>query len=83
MFSNVTDVRPVQPSNAYLPILVTLDGMVIEVRLVQPLNTKEAMTVSWLFSSNIIDVRPVQPSNALKPMPVTLDGTVIDRSYGY
>lgn len=34
----VTDVRPVQPEKALLPIKVTLLGIVMEVRLVQPLN---------------------------------------------
>ena len=33
--SNVTDVKPVQPEKAEKPMLVTLSGMVIEVKPVQ------------------------------------------------
>ena len=35
---NITLVRPVQPSNAWYPILITLLGIVTLVRLVQPRN---------------------------------------------
>mgnify|MGYP006994919788 CR=1 FL=1 len=36
VFSNVTDVSPVQSSNAHRPMLVTLSGMVTDVNPAQP-----------------------------------------------
>ena len=38
IFLNVTLVKPVQPSNASEPMLVTLSGIVILVKPVQPRN---------------------------------------------
>ena len=39
-------VRPVQPLNAYVPIVVTLSGMVILLRPVQSLNADEPIVVT-------------------------------------
>ena len=38
LFPMVTEVKPLQPQNAFHPIEVTLLGMVIEVKLLQPEN---------------------------------------------
>ena len=56
-------------------MLVTLFGIVIEVRLRQLWKTPSPMLVT-LFGI-VTDVRPVQPSKAFSPMLVTLFGIVI------
>ena len=63
-------VRPVQPLNAELPMLVTELPMVTLVRPVQPLNAELPMLVTEL--GIVTFVRPVQPLNAELPMLVTL-----------
>ena len=50
------------PLNASLPMLVTLLGIVIEVKLVQPENAPSPMLVTP--SGIVIEVKPVQPENA-------------------
>ena len=52
-------LEPKAPS----PIVVTVSGMRIEVRLVQPLNAYSPMVVSE--AENIIEVKLLQPRNAL------------------
>ena len=59
----VTEVKPVQPPNAWVPILVTVDGIVTEVKLVQPSNAAAPILVTptGIFT----EVKLVQPWNAL------------------
>ena len=72
------EVRPEQSANAYLPMLVTLLGIVIEVRPEQPENAEPPMLVTLL--GIVTEVRPEQPEKALFPMLVTLLGMVIEVS---
>ena len=44
----VTEVRPLQPSNAELPIVVTLEGMLMLVRPLQPSNAELPIVVTLL-----------------------------------
>ena len=60
--SNLTEVRLVQPRNAFFPILVTLLGMVIVVKLLQLENAELPMLVTLL--GMVIVVKPVQTENA-------------------
>ena len=62
-------VRPVQPSKALLPILVTESGMTMLVRPVQPL--KASFPISVTESGMTMLVRPVQPLKASFPISVT------------
>ena len=62
--------------NASSPILVTLFGMVTEVRLEQPLNASSPILVT-LFGM-VIEVRLAQLLNALIPILVTLFGMVME-----
>ena len=55
-----------------MPMLVTLFGMVMEVRLVQPSKAWLPMLVTFL--GIVIEVRPLQLLKAAAPMPVTLSG---------
>ena len=70
----------VQPVNALLPTLVTFAGMVISVRLVQPLNTV-ALIVFNDAGSDIADIPDslakeppgilvTSPLNVITPLPV-------------
>jgi xanthosine utilization system XapX-like protein len=71
--SNITEVKAVQPKNApstlkppEIPapiIVVTLLGIVIEVKLVQPWNAAAPIVVRLLGDSNVMVVRLVQPQN--------------------
>ena len=45
------EVKPVQPSKAYSPILVTLSGILMEVSPVQPL--KAYSSISVMLSGNM------------------------------
>ena len=63
------------PQKALAPILVTLLGIVMFVRLLQSENVSSLITVR-LFGSVIL-VRPLQPVKAPLPMLVTLSGMVI------
>ena len=56
-------------------MLVTLFGMVMEVRLVQPRKALLPMLVT-LFGM-VTEVRPLQPEKAEPPMLVTLPGMVV------
>ena len=53
-------------------MLVTLFGMVIEVKPVQPKNARSPMLVTLV--GMVIEVKPVQPENAQALMLVTLLG---------
>ena len=48
VFSNVTLVKLLQKENTYLPILVTLSGMVTLVKLLQDSNAEEPILVTLL-----------------------------------
>jgi len=73
----VTLVRLEQPVNALLPILVTLLGIFMLVRLVQSENTPASIRVTLEFGSKITLCSLVQPENALLPILVTLLGMVM------
>ena len=66
----VTEVRPLQPEKAELPILVTLLGIETEVRPLQPEKAELPMLVTLL--GIVTEVRPLQPENAEIPMFSTL-----------
>ena len=61
---------------ASFPMLVTLSGIVTDVRPVQP--EKAAYPTLVTLSGIVTDVRPVQPEKALFPILVTLSGIVTD-----
>ena len=44
----ITEVKPVQPEKAAVPIVVTELGMVTEVRPVQPEKAQSPIDVTWL-----------------------------------
>ena len=84
LFEIVMLLRDVHPLNALTPIVATLDGIVIVVKLVllQPLKAKLPIVVSvdrvviiWFV---VVDCKLVQSWNALSPIFVTLFGIVID-----
>ena len=58
-----------QPHNAYEPMLVTLSGMVMEVRPVHLEKASSPIVVT--LSGMAMEVRPVQPEKAQSPMLVT------------
>ena len=62
------------PENAEVPIDVTVDGIVILVKLVV-LKASFPMVINPLDSET--DVNPVQEKNAEVPIDVTVDGIVI------
>ena len=64
-----------QPENADLSIDITLSGMVISARLVQPENTPEYIPVRFFGKSTFES--DVQPKKANSPIDVTLSGMVI------
>ena len=70
----VTEVRPVQLSNAYWPIEVTEPGMVTAVRPVQFWNAELPIEVTEL--GMVIEVRPAQFWNALFGIVVTFSPKV-------
>ena len=57
----VIDVKPVQPSNASEPILVTESDILIDSKLVQKSNALLPILVTEL--GIVIDVKPPQPEN--------------------
>ena len=75
VFSKSTLVKPVQPKNALLPILVMLSGIVMLVNPSQPENVLLPMLVTPL--DIVMLVKPLQPENAAPPKLVTLFGTVM------
>ena len=68
-----------QPLNAESPMLVTLSGIVTEVKPVQPSNALAPMLVT--LSGIVIGVRLVQSLNAFSPMLVTVSGIVMAWMY--
>ncbi len=74
--SNIREVNFDAPKNAPSPMLVTFDGIVIDVKPVIPWNVAPRMLVT--DDGIVIEVKPVIPRNALAPMLVTDDGIVIE-----
>ena len=64
--------------NALAPMLVTLAGMVIEVKLVALWNARWPMLVRDESASNVTVVKADVLWNALPPMLVTLAGMVME-----
>ena len=60
-FDNVTELSFVQPSNAELPMVVTLSGIITLLKVVQYLKASALIVVT--VSGIIIDSRPVQFAN--------------------
>ena len=56
MLGIVTDVKPVQPSNAEDPISVTPSGIVTEVKPVQSLNTCQPTSVTPSGQTKLVAV---------------------------
>ena len=69
---NVTPVKLVQLKNAVFPILMTLDGMVMDVRPL-PENALSPMLV--ILDGRVIWLKLVHPSNTLPLMEVILQGS--------
>ena len=76
--SNVTVAKAVACMNALLPMLVTLAGMIMEVKLNAEWNANSPILLRDESVSNVIVVKAVAPWNALLPMLVTLDGMVME-----
>ena len=66
-----------QLRNASAPMLVTLSGIVIDVRLVQPQNAPAPILVT--LSGIVIALRLLQLENAASPILVTLLGIVTEK----
>ena len=58
---HVTEVKPVQPSKAALPILVTPSGIVTEVKPVQPLKALSSILVT--ASGIVTEAKPLNPEH--------------------
>ena len=71
--ANVTVSRAPTRANAYIPIEVTLFGMVIEAREVS-WNAREPIEVRALPAEKVSLVSEVEPRNALPSIEVTLAG---------
>ena len=65
---NLIDAKPAY-ENAPEPMLVTLSGIVIDVKPTQPENAPPPMLVT--LSEIVIDVKPAQPENSPLSMLVT------------
>ena len=70
-------VTRLENSNAPAPIVSTLDGIVMLVRLVAPENAYEPILVNVLGEANDTLTRPVAPANVFALIVVTPDGIVI------
>ena len=91
--STLISVRPLQPENADLPIVVTELGIVYAPcfpvghrtnSVCDLLNTTPSMEEQTvLFSSTLISVRPLQPENADSPMLVTGKIITLQKSFCY
>ena len=66
---NSTDIRPLQPLNAEVPMELTEFPMVTNVKPLQPENAEFPMEVTEL--GMVTDVKPLHPENAEFPMEVT------------
>ena len=73
---HVTEVKPVQPSKAALPILVTPSGIVTEVKPVQSLKASSPILVT--DEGIVTEVKPVQPLKALSSILLTASGIVTE-----
>ena len=60
------------------PMLITLAGMVIEVKFEAPENALAPILVILELASNVNEVKLDAPENALDPMLVTLAGMVME-----
>ena len=69
---NVRAWREEQPEKAPFPMLVTVAGIVTEVKLVQPRNASDPMPVT--LAGIVTEVSPVQPRKAESAMLVTPAG---------
>ena len=70
------DVNDSHPLNALIPIDVTDDGTVIDIRFLQPLKAYIPIVVIFDVISTVFKL--VHPSNVLSSIVVTSDGIVID-----
>ena len=75
-FGNAIEVRLLQSINALSPIEVTVFGMLIKAKLLQPLKTSFSIDVIELGKTAVL--RFEQSSKADSPMNVTEFGIVID-----
>ena len=75
LLSRITVFRKSQFAKAFVPILVTVDGNVMVLMPVQPLNVSEPI-VRKVFD-NVTFISPLQFWNAPFPMVVTLFGMTI------
>ena len=57
---NVTLAKLLHPEKAPEPMLVTLSGITILVKFLQPEKAYEPMLVSWLFAPNVTLVKFLQ-----------------------
>ena len=72
----MTEVKPVQPEKAELPILVTASGIVTEVK---PVQCQKAYLPILVTASGIVtEVKPLQSEKASSPILVTDEGMVIE-----
>jgi hypothetical protein len=76
--SKVRFVRFTQLENALSPIIVTLFGISIDVKLLQPKNVSLLIAIKLLGDSNSTDVKLEQPEKALSPIKITVFGISID-----
>ena len=76
LLDNTTDFNLLHPINIPPPTVVTLLGIVIEVREVQFQKAASPMLVTLL--PIVTEVREEQPAKAAYPMLVTLSGMVIE-----
>ena len=75
LFGMVIEVNAVPPT-AYIPIDVTLLGILIDAKEVQSPN--ELSPIDVMVSGNITFLKEVQPLNALWPIEVTPSGILIE-----
>ena len=70
----VIDSRDLQPSNAFLPILVTLSGIIIDFKW--PHFEKADMPILVNFEGKFISFKNLQPSNEKFSMSVILSESI-------
>ena len=73
----VTEIREVHCENAYSPRVVTLSGMIIEVKPLSE-NASVPIEVTLLGKAKTTVVREVQSANAQFPRVVTLSGMIME-----
>ena len=62
----VTDVKPEQLSNRFVPNMVTESGIVIDNNAVQPMNTR--LSIRFTLFGMLIELNTEQLKNASSPM---------------